>query len=108
MKVSKNHVVCAKCHFTGLASGIDCTVQSSAERGPARAIEVLRMLRYRLASSASAGAERGCIADSGWVAWRRNRDERTPSPGINLLTNNATCQSVSRSFGDAEFRFGPA
>jgi hypothetical protein len=36
-KVSKNHVMCARCHFVGLASGIDCTWQSSAESGAARA-----------------------------------------------------------------------
>ena len=36
MKVSKNHVVCARCHFAGLASGIDCTMASSAESGSAK------------------------------------------------------------------------
>ena len=37
MKVSKNHVVCARCHLTGLASGIDWIAQSSAESGAASA-----------------------------------------------------------------------
>ena len=31
--VSKNHAVCARCHLAGLASGIDCSAQSSAESG---------------------------------------------------------------------------
>ena len=30
---SKNHVVCARCHFVGLASAIDCTHWSSTLRG---------------------------------------------------------------------------
>jgi hypothetical protein len=30
MKVSKNQVVCAWCHLAGLASGVDCTIWSSA------------------------------------------------------------------------------
>ena len=34
-KVSKNHVVWARCHLVGLASGIDCTVWSSALSGAA-------------------------------------------------------------------------
>src|SRR6202043_1828987 len=33
---SKNQVVWARCHFTGLASGIDCTTWSSGESGAAR------------------------------------------------------------------------
>ena len=33
MNVSKNQVVWPKCHFTGLASGMDCTVQSSGDSG---------------------------------------------------------------------------
>src|SRR2546425_12193073 len=37
MNVSKNHVVCARCHLVGLASGMDWTVWSSAESGAARA-----------------------------------------------------------------------
>ena len=36
-KVSKNQVVCARCHLTGLASGIDWTWQSSGESGAASA-----------------------------------------------------------------------
>jgi hypothetical protein len=36
MKVSKNHVICARCHLVGLASGIDWTWQSSGESGAAR------------------------------------------------------------------------
>src|SRR5262245_48140555 len=94
MNVSKNHVVCARCHFTGLASGIDCAVQSSAESGPARAIEALRTLRYRLASSASAGAERGNIADSGWVARWKCREKRSPRP-------ERTMPVMSRRHGDS-------
>ena len=34
--VSKNQDVWARCHLVGLASGIDCTWQSSAESGSAR------------------------------------------------------------------------
>ena len=37
-KVSKNQVVCARCHLTGLASGIDCSAQSSADNGAASAV----------------------------------------------------------------------
>ena len=35
-KVSKNQLVCARCHFVGLASSIDCAWQSSADSGPRR------------------------------------------------------------------------
>ena len=31
--VSKNQLVCARCHLAGLASGIDCATQSSGESG---------------------------------------------------------------------------
>lgn len=31
--VSKNQVVCARCHFAGLASGMDCMQWSSGESG---------------------------------------------------------------------------
>ena len=44
-KVSKNQVVCARCHFTGLASGIDCSAQSSADSGAASARPVCRTAR---------------------------------------------------------------
>src|SRR5450830_365707 len=37
MKVSKNHVVWARCHLTGLASGIDWAPQSSFDSGAASA-----------------------------------------------------------------------
>jgi len=37
MKVSKNQVTCARCHLVGLASGIDCTWQSSTDSGAASA-----------------------------------------------------------------------
>ena len=35
MNVSKNQLVCARCHLTGLASGIDWIAQSSADSGTA-------------------------------------------------------------------------
>jgi hypothetical protein len=39
--VSKNHVVCARCHFVGLASGIDWIAQSSGD-SPATSASVSR------------------------------------------------------------------
>jgi hypothetical protein len=36
-KVSKNHVVCARCHLTGDASAMDCAPQSSSDNGAASA-----------------------------------------------------------------------
>src|ERR1700758_185424 len=33
MNVSKNHVVCARCHLAGLASAHDCTIMSSEVSG---------------------------------------------------------------------------
>src|SRR5262249_15585959 len=33
--VSKNQVTCARCHFVGDTSGIDCTVWSSGDSGAA-------------------------------------------------------------------------
>ena len=36
---SKNQLVCARCHFAGLASGIDCTIMSSALK-PAQRLTV--------------------------------------------------------------------
>ena len=33
MNDSKNHAVCARCHFTGDASGQDCTIMSSGVSG---------------------------------------------------------------------------
>ena len=41
-KVSKNQVVWARCHFAGLASGIDCRLWSSMLRGEQSRIEVCR------------------------------------------------------------------
>ena len=41
-KVSKNQVVCARCHLAGLASGMDWTWQSSADSGAASASEAAR------------------------------------------------------------------
>jgi hypothetical protein len=35
-KVSKNQVVCARCHLTGLASGMDWAWQSSGDKVAAR------------------------------------------------------------------------
>ena len=42
-KVSKNHVVCAKCHFAGLASGIGCKAWSSTESGEHRCSDMSRI-----------------------------------------------------------------
>jgi hypothetical protein len=51
-KVSKNQVVWARCHFTGLASGIDCTQQSSADSGA----------QFQAASHAPAGSWRRSLS----------------------------------------------
>src|SRR5581483_2487511 len=44
--VSKNHVVCARCHLVGLTSGMDCTVWSSPLRGSAKRSVVARTPAY--------------------------------------------------------------
>src|SRR6188474_2550055 len=54
--VSKNQLVCARCHFTGLASGIDCAVQSSGDKGAASCSVALRTARY--ASNMARGSKR--------------------------------------------------
>ena len=46
-KQSKNHDVCARCHFAGLASGIDWTTRSSGPSGAVRAIVAFRTPRTR-------------------------------------------------------------
>ena len=46
--VSKNQVVCARCHLAGLASGMDCTIWSSAESGAARRSVSARTASKRL------------------------------------------------------------
>ena len=58
----KNDVVCARCHFTGLASGIDGIAQSSAESGAAR----LRKLADRNCTSA-------CLCSIGALSETGNR-----------------------------------
>src|SRR5262245_59717809 len=45
-KRSKNHVVCARCHFVGLASGMACTPWSSAASGAASDMLVSRARTY--------------------------------------------------------------
>jgi gamma-glutamyl hercynylcysteine S-oxide synthase len=52
-KVSKNQVVCARCHFTGLASGIDCTWQSASDSGAASATVCARTSAKRRARAAA-------------------------------------------------------
>ncbi|CFN66938.1 Uncharacterised protein [Bordetella pertussis] len=42
-KVSKNQVVWARCHLTGLQSGMDCAWQSSGDKGSASAALCARM-----------------------------------------------------------------
>src|SRR5471032_1818841 len=56
MNVSKNHVVCARCHLTGLASGIDWIAQSSAVSGAARPRVTSRTARNRSACALAPGA----------------------------------------------------
>src|SRR3569833_3283799 len=46
MNVSKNQVVCARCHLTGLASGIDCAQQSSSDKLAASATLYARTASY--------------------------------------------------------------
>ncbi len=45
-KRSKNQVVCARCHFVGLVSGMACTTWSSAASGAASNMLVSRTRRY--------------------------------------------------------------
>ena len=49
-KVSKNQVVWARCHFAGLASGMDCTAWSSGDSGAASASVLARTALKRAAS----------------------------------------------------------
>ena len=63
--VSKNHVVCAKCHFTGLASGIDWIAQSSAESGDAREPVNWRIEKYLLARSPLGTVRSVAVGESG-------------------------------------------
>ena len=64
--VSKNHVVCARCHFVGLTSGIDWMVWSSGESGLASSSVRLRTAAYG-SLAASVGSDAGgasvCTAD---------------------------------------------
>ncbi len=43
-KVSKNLLVWARCHLTGLVSGEDCTIMSSGDKGLQRLWVVWRMV----------------------------------------------------------------
>src|SRR4051794_31682617 len=65
MNVSKNQVVCAKCHLVGLASGIDWINWSSAESGAASA-SVWRRTAEKLSSNCSPFAD--CWLDRAMVA----------------------------------------
>src|SRR4029450_13380995 len=68
MKVSKNHVVCPRCHLVGLASGIDWIAQSSAESGAAIALVARRAARSR--------SRRGLAADGEDArCWRSSRSD---------------------------------
>src|SRR5438046_10119508 len=77
MKVSKNQVVCARCHFVGLTSGIDCTTQSSGARFSANLAVKFRTSRKRasrLFAGEESGRERDCavavrftVATAAWL-----------------------------------------
>src|SRR5580658_4533618 len=61
---SKNQVVCARCHFVGLASGMDCTHWSSADRAPASLSVSCRTRWYRsIASESNDRRARSAICD---------------------------------------------
>src|SRR5581483_5743710 len=64
MKVSKNQVVCALCHFAGLQSGIDCNIWSSAENGWVSCSVMLRTSRYcsRKGLQLNCSARLACMA----------------------------------------------
>src|SRR5665811_1013396 len=49
MKDSKNHAVCARCHFAGEHSGDDCTIMSSGVSGSHKACVRFRVARNRSA-----------------------------------------------------------
>src|ERR1700704_6869933 len=63
MNVSKNQLVCARCHLAGLASGQDCTMRSSGLSGAVSASVCWRTAEYwpvreaRFRSSAEAGGK---------------------------------------------------
>src|SRR3546814_19871350 len=60
-KVSKNQLVCARCHLAGEASGIDCTVASASDNGSTSARLSARTASNRVASGAGAGGRRSII-----------------------------------------------
>src|SRR5438874_8288507 len=64
MKVSKNHVVCARCHFVGLTSGIDCTTQSSGCR-----LRQRRMLKSRTRLKSEINRARRSVARVAVTLW---------------------------------------
>src|SRR5712671_1487100 len=61
MKVSKNQLVCARCHFVGLTSGIDWIAWSSGERLAASASDCCRITANRSRSAVRSVM----LADSG-------------------------------------------
>src|SRR5262249_42617113 len=77
MNVSKNHVVCARCHFVGLASGIDWIDWSSGVSGSASRALCRRTSRYNVRSAdRSRPSAAGCEALSNtrppiWFPLRR-------------------------------------
>src|SRR5690606_29846826 len=78
--VSKNHVVCARCHLPGLASAIDCGTRSSASRPSTRARVLARTASNRRASaftSADVGASRAALSI------RSERRETKLMPALN-------------------------
>src|SRR5215469_13920333 len=87
---SKNHVVCARCHFVGLASGIDCTERSSAESGSAMISVSLRVWRYWRRSCGSGDA-------NVWGEDASDMEHARKSQG-RLLTERLTSTFVARDF----------
>src|SRR3954454_18175246 len=75
MNVSKNQLVCARCHFVGLTSGIDWIAWSSGERLAARL-----SLSWRIAAKRSRSAARFSARACCWTAV-----SNTGAPRIGVL-----------------------
>ena len=85
-KVSKNQVVCARCHLTGLASGIDWIAQSSAESGAASARVASRTAAKRCRERCVAAAACGLRGAGSFIGTSSAASSRMPhstaTPGV--------------------------
>src|SRR5690606_23375246 len=83
MKRSKNQVVWARCHLAGLASGMLCTIASSADSGAASATVRERVRAKRAGRSCTDdGADPGARGDTDAIAtWLRGWRDKAVKRG---------------------------